>query len=244
MNKKITWIAFVLFVVVAGFIYFDENKEKINNVVGTIKKEPTSLCYIYSFKSSRGFYDQSILLLDLSGENVSGEFRILPGEKDSKVGKFLGLVGPVDQKKMARVANVWWDSLAEGMKVKEELVLEFGDGSAVAGFGEMVDRGDGVYLYKDKTKLTYVPQMSQISCEDVAEKDIVEKYIKDNIKTIATDSPVLGGRWGVISLYVIPSINKGEVIYEDGHIQSKATFEYDYTESAKSVVVKNFLQNK
>ena len=29
MNKKITWIAFVLFVVVAGFIYFDENKEKI-----------------------------------------------------------------------------------------------------------------------------------------------------------------------------------------------------------------------
>lgn len=242
-NLKILYSIIVVCVVVLGIYLILTNPKKEPEVV-QIEKEPVSLCYIYSSKSSRGFYDQSILRLDIDGEKVSGEFKILPGEKDSKVGLFVGTVGKLNQEIMGRTANLWWDSMAEGMQVKEELMIEFGDGSASALFGEMTDKGDGVYIYKNKSELSFGQELWQISCEDLVEKEIVEKYIKENIKTIATDSPVLGGRWGVISIYVIPSINKGEVVYEDGHIESKATFTYEYVENSQNVIIKTFVVNK
>src|ERR1035437_2440226 len=38
-------------------------------------------------------------------------------------------------------------------------------------------------------------QLSQIDCEALNDKIIVEKYIRDNIKTIAPENAVLGGSW-------------------------------------------------
>jgi hypothetical protein len=108
----------------------------------------------------------------------------------------------------------------------------------------MTDRGDGVYVYKDKKELSFGPSLSQISCEDLDEKTVVENYIKNNIKTIATNKPVLGGSWYMTSVFVIPYMNSGTVTYEDGHIESKADFTYDYNENTKNVVIKTFLQNK
>lgn len=70
--------------------------------------------------------------------------------------------------------------------------------------------------------------MNQMDCISLDEKLFVEKYIQDNIKTIATDKAVLGGSWYVLSVNVIPSTKSGEVTYEDGHIQSKASFTYTY----------------
>lgn len=55
---------------------------------------------------------------------------------------------------------------------------------------------------------------------------IVEKYIRENIKTLAPDDPVLGGSWYVVNVEIDPAENTGEVVYEDGHIQGKATFRY------------------
>jgi hypothetical protein len=54
----------------------------------------------------------------------------------------------------------------------------------------------------------------------------VEKYIRDNIKTIAIEKPVLGGSWYVTSVYVNPSTKTGTVRYEDGHIEKKSNFRY------------------
>ena len=64
----------------------------------------------------------------------------------------------------SRMAELVWNSSAEGMNVTEELNIEFGEGSAVALFGEMIDRGDGVYVYKDKKKLSPGVQLSQFDC--------------------------------------------------------------------------------
>jgi len=144
---------------------------------------------------------------------------------------------------MGRVADVWWNTQAEGMTTKEELILEFGEGSAVAGFGEMVDRGDGVYVYKDKNKLSYGSTLVQVSCEDIDEMIAVEKYIKENIKTIATNKPVLGGSWYVLSVGVNTSLKEGEVVYEDGHIVSKASFLYEFDNNTQNTIVKNFKVN-
>ncbi|PIZ85979.1 hypothetical protein COX94_01370 [Candidatus Nomurabacteria bacterium CG_4_10_14_0_2_um_filter_33_9] len=241
--KKNIIVFFVLICIVIGIVLvslFWTKEDEIKNVDEIAEKEVLSLCYYYSNKTNSGFYDKAWLNLDIKGEEISGEFNNYPAEKDSKVGKFEGTVGPLDQKIMARTANLWWDSLAEGMNTKEELVVQFGDGNAVALFGEMIDKGDGVYVYKDKMKLTSGFQLGQISCKDLNEILAVEKYIRENIKTITTDKPVLGGLWYVVSVFINYSLNTGSVTYEDGHIQGDATFEYEFDSNTKSTFIKNF----
>jgi hypothetical protein len=59
------------------------------------------------------------------------------------------------------------------------------------------------------------------------EEELVTKYWQTNIKKLAPNKPVLGGSWQVVELNIKPAKYSGEVIYEDGHIQSQATFVYD-----------------
>ena len=245
-------IIFVLLVIIIGALAlsFKINKkqanipEKTDTVTDTtVPQQPINLCYYRGDKTTSGYYDIAWLKLSTMGSadnTVTGEFRNLPAEKDSKIGTFEGTVGPVNQSTMSRTANVWWNSEAEGMSVKEELSIKFGDGSATAGFGEMINRGDGVYVYKDKTNLTYLKQMDQIDCQTLDEKLYVEKYVKDNIKTIATNKPVLGGSWYTITVTANPISHSGEVTYEDGHIQSKANFIYTYQNNPQSITFTKF----
>jgi len=72
------------------------------------------------------------------------------------------------------------------------------------------------------------------------EISIVEDYVRNNIKTIATDKPVLGGSWYVVSILIEDELKLGLVTYEDGHIQSSAMFEYEFNNETKEVVIKNF----
>ncbi len=251
--KQIILIVLIFIIVgavISGFIFKKKSITIIapeNNIVtensNTEKAEEPkifNLCYSNYKKTDSGFYDKSWIILNIEGEKIKGEFNNIPAEKDSKVGLFEGTVGPLEQKIMGRRANVWWNSLAEGMNVKEELEIVFGDGSASVGFGEMVDRGDGVYVYKDKTNLTYSEQMSQIDCETLDEKVFTEKYIKENINIIATNKPVLGGTWYTISVVANPPSHNGEIIYEDGHIQSKANFTYEYQKNPQIITVTKF----
>lgn len=249
-------IIFILIIIIIGGVVMSISLKKTHNPIpanntaintdtntDTTTQQPINLCYYRGDKTTSGYYDVAWLKMNTNGSadnTVTGEFRNLPAEKDSKVGTFEGTVGPVDQTTMSREADVWWNSEAEGMGVKEELSIKFGDGSATAGFGEMVNRGDGVYVYKDKTNLTYIKQMNQIDCQTLDEKLFVEKYIRDNIKTVATNKPVLGGSWSTISVVVNPIAHSGEVTYEDGHIQSKANFIYTYQNNPQTVTVTKF----
>ncbi|MCE9585016.1 hypothetical protein K8Q94_00075 [Candidatus Nomurabacteria bacterium] len=58
------------------------------------------------------------------------------------------------------------------------------------------------------------------------EKILVAKYIRDNIKIIVPEKPVLGGAWYVVELSLDSTSKTGSMTYEDGHIQNKATFSY------------------
>lgn len=225
MKKILIYI--VLFIaIIIGIVFFVlKNKEKD---VSVIPKEPISMCYQYSKETSRGFVDRVWLQMNIRGSNVTGEYQSLLAEKDSKVGKFSGTVGPMDPKISGRIADVWWDSEGEGMSVTEQLKIEFGEGSAVALGGEMMDRGDGTYVYKDATQIASGPQMSQIDCESLQDQNLVDKYVRDNINTIVPDKPVLGGSWYATVVNINPSTKSGTMIltYEDGHIQRKAEFSY------------------
>jgi len=227
-NKNIKLIILIVVLVGIGFFAYKKAVAPKNDVAVIPTDNKVSLCY-YDSVGTFPYVDKFWLRLNLDQKNkeiVSGEFNSIPAQKDSKVGTFSGTVGPLDQKIMARTADVWWDSLAEGMNVKEELIINFGDGSASTMGGEMVDRGDGVYVYKDKTKLSPSTTLGQVDCFNYEEMKIVEKYVRDNIKTIATDKAVLGGSWYLLGANVIPATKSGSAVYEDGHIQSKATFTY------------------
>jgi hypothetical protein len=242
MKKLI--LAAITIVVILSAIYI----VKINRihpvptpvVVEPIVTPTISLCFYQEFKTSRGLYDSQLLRLNLSGTSVAGEYQNLPAEKDKKVGTFSGTVSAVDKLAMARYADVWWNSMAEGMQVKEQLKITFGEGNAEAGFGEMVDRGDGTYVYKDPAHLTYGKSMTDVACSDLDDRTMVEKYIRANIATLAPSKPVLGGTWYITSVHIDPAKKTGIMAYEDGHIASSATFSYIRTEG--NVTLSNIIK--
>lgn len=188
--------------------------------------EPIAMCYEHTQTTSNGLVDRAWVKLLISGSTVTGQYYNLPAEKDSKVGTFTGTVGPMNPAISGRIADVWWDSMAEGMTVTEQLHIEFGEGSAVVLFGEMIDRGDGTYVYRDTKKLTPGFQMSQIDCETLQDKLVVEQYIREHSQSLIVKKPILGGTWYIVSVQVNPFTKTGIMVYEDGHIQDKTPFTY------------------
>ena len=240
MKKILIYIVLIVVVLVGIIVYILTNKKE-DVVVIPITKEPISMCYQYSKETSRGYVDRVWLEMNITGEKgekVTGEYQTLLAEKDSKVGKFSGTVGPMDPKISGRIADVWWNSLGEGMQVTEQLRIIFGEGSAVALGGEMIDRGDGTYIYKDISKLTPQIEMSQIDCERLQDQNLVEKYVRENISTIVTEKPVLGGTWYATIININPSTKNGTMVltYEDGHIQRTGEFSYTINGTQISVI--------
>jgi hypothetical protein len=196
MKKLIIVILGIIFI---GFMFYfsRSNQSKIENntlnnpIVDSVK--PITLCFYKESKSQNNLSDVSWLRMNLSGDKVDGEFQNLPAEKDKKVGKFEGTVSKVDPNLMGRTALVWWNSMAEGMQTKEQLQIVFGEGDAQIGFGEMVDRGDGVYIYKDLSKLTYGDAMTDVNCDDIPTKLAVVNiqgescYVYNQVATV--DAP-------------------------------------------------------
>ncbi len=168
MKKILSYLAIVVFIIVV-FILINQGKknEVVENTPTPETPTAIDMCYHYYKATTGNLADKAWLTMSITGDKVTGEYQNIPAEKDKKIGKFSGTVGKMDPKISARIADVMWNSSAEGMDVTEQLKIEFGEGSAVALFGEMVDRGDGVYVYKDPNKLTPGFQMSQADCATV-----------------------------------------------------------------------------
>lgn len=164
-------ILILILTVISIFIivrYFP--KSTVQDTASVETNTPIDMCYFYEKETTAGLFDRSWVILSIVGSDVTGEFYSIPAEKDAKTGSFVGNVGPVKQQSMSRTASLLWNSSAEGVNVQEQLAIEFGDGSAVALYGEMVDRGDGIYMYKDTNALTPGFNMWQIDCMQLIEK--------------------------------------------------------------------------
>lgn len=240
--KKILII--IVLLIVAGFM-FSLSKESTPLVdIPTIPETqttPTNLCYYRHEKTASGLYDRAWIRLELVGSAVTGEFNNYPAEKDSKVGSFSGTVSALDQTSMSRTASVIWNTSGEGMQAKEELLISFGDGSAQAAFGEMVQGANGVYVYKDKATVTYQGDLSQVDCESLDEILAVETYVRaTDLQALTKSSPVLGGKLFVVSVVVNPSAHTVLISYEDGHIAGKGALVYSYDQTTKKVTVNSF----
>jgi hypothetical protein len=160
MKKLLTII--IVICIILGIFYLTK-KEVIAPVVKEVQS--TELCFAkFGIPDKNGFYDKHTLRLTMTGEKATGELKFLPAEKDALVGKFAGTVGAVDKATMTRTANLMWDTQGEGMNATQELKIIFGEGIASIGFGEMKDRGDGIYMYKDPAKVDYSFSLTNISC--------------------------------------------------------------------------------
>lgn len=237
--KKLLFPFIVIILIVLAVIYVNvkAKKSQLNEptpipqqeeaVTPATEDTSTKLCFYKETKTQNGLYDVAWLKMNIDGNNVSGEFRNLPAEKDSKVGTFKGAIDPVYSETTIRTADVWWDSMAEGMHVTEQLKLIFNENVVQAGFSEMIDRGDGVYVYKDPNNIGYWQIMNAADCTDLDDRIVVEKYIRANIKTLAPEKPVLGGTLYATTIHIEPTLKTGTMKYEDGHIQGSATFSYN-----------------
>ncbi|MFA6301215.1 MAG: hypothetical protein WC609_02605 [Candidatus Paceibacterota bacterium] len=242
--KKVLFFVVIIFIII-GVFYFINKKEAIAPVVvppsatdtksTTVDTGPAELCFAkFGTPDKNGYYDKYTLRMILDGGKVTGELNLLPAEKDKKTGEIEGTVSAVDKTTMTRTADLWWYASAEGMNVKEQLKIIFGEGTSSIGMGEMVDRGDGVYVYKDLKNISYTLNLTDVACADLVERANVENYLVDSIADLSPVKPVLGGSWYVVSMTVNLEKNTGTVVYEDGHIQENKTF--SYTVDEKGVV--------
>lgn len=226
--KKILLIVAVACVIV-GLAFLAKKKEVAAPVSLPVTANQAELCFgLFTPPNERGFSDKYTLHMLINNDKgtVTGELKFLPGEKDSKTGSFTGTVSAVDKTMMARTADIWWDTFGEGIRTTEQLRIIFGEGTASIGTGELVDRGDGTYVYKDPEHLEYGLKPSDVACSDLVLRDNIEAYIRANISALSPVKPVLGGTWYVIGVSADLLKHSGTVVYEDGHIQEKKNFTF------------------
>lgn len=245
MFRKIILLIFFVgaIIIIASNIDFDNliKKEPATDEIATDVQDINVLenrfCYIRENPTSSGFYDLTFLDMIVAGDKVRGELVNLPAETDSKVGDFEGEIMIDDG---VRKVFALWNSFAEGMRTTEELIIKLEDDFASVAFGQMEDRGDGVWTYVDTDNLNYVLRISSVDCEDFDDRVLVDSFIKQNISELAPEDPVLGGTFYVISVSVDPSERRGEFVYEDGHIQGRASF--NYVRFGEEVLINNILK--
>lgn len=175
--ESLKYVFVIVVIGLLGLVWFRYEKTDVAKDQGVVvsptenpvvtPNQPRSLCFAFHQKGSNGMEDKDLLRLDLNGSDVSGELKFLPAEKDMKTGTFTGTVSKVDPKGMSRTIDAWWDTHAEGMNTKEQLSIIFGEGTANVGFGEMKDRGDGVYVYAHPEKISYSLSLTDVACEDL-----------------------------------------------------------------------------
>ncbi len=87
----------------------------------------------------------------------------------------------------------------------------------------------------DPKLIVYTKENCPDATNTTTDQALVEQYIRANIKTLAPEEPILGGNWYVISVTTDMATKSGTMVYEDGHIQGKATFKYTVSGGAVTV---------
>jgi hypothetical protein len=176
-NNKGIWMSILGLIIIAivGFLVFQnkgneatENQNdglvnETNNTDGSSNNNG-DLCYIWNTEAG----DKATLKIATSGEIAMGTINWLPAEKDKKTGDFSGTIGLIDDSSNGKVINGLWSTSAEGMDNIEQVKIKFGEDTANVGFGQMIDKGDGTYVYADPENLSYEPTLSKTDCNDSA----------------------------------------------------------------------------
>ena len=152
MNKK--YISIALGFIVLAFLGFTYK----NSLEKILVNKPIDLCFSKKIlNTNTKVSDEYNLKMHIDENAVTGQLDFLPSEKDKKTGAFSGTT-------TAGMIDAWWNTSAEGMNTKEELSIAYNEDTAKIGFGEMKDRGDGIYVYADKSKIAYTLELKSVDC--------------------------------------------------------------------------------
>ena len=173
MKKKYLVYLAVIFIVLAivAALGFAVLRTRVPNIESPI---PTTVCFAHVQKSG-DLVDKDVLKLTITGDKATGFFNMIPAEKDQKVGLFTGVmdrpnvIGLIDSRIAGGLATLWWRTRAEGVTNTEELRIHIedpgtGQPTATIGFGEMKDRGDGVYVYANPDAIQYNLELTEADC--------------------------------------------------------------------------------
>lgn len=240
MIRKILLTSIAVIVLATSF-YLIKTSGILNREDVVVTVSGIDFCFYSKDKNNNNQYDTQYLVFNIKDNIVFGGYENNLNGKMSSFGDFYGTAEPFDPKISGRKIDSIW-SIQDGGNIREErLFIEYGEGSAVVYFGDKIENQQGVFDYVDITKIIPGKTMSQIDCELLGEMQLVENYIKLNIKNLAPDKEVLGGNWYVVETEINTSLKNGFVTYEDGHIQSKASFEYSYNQSG-DISISNFVK--
>lgn len=237
MNTRTIVIIFAVLVLVAFVIGIAKDSTpsvSIPTVPVATAPTTTEYCYYSSTKASTGLYDRTLMRITETNGRVTGDFRMLPAEKDSKSGTF-------DGTSTGGIATLIWHTQGEGMTADEELLIKYNEMSAQAAFGEMIRGANGVYVYKDKSRAVYQTLIPATDCTTLDEVLAVEKYIRTtDLSTLTKESAVLGGKLFVTSVVADPMMHTAMVSFEDGHNAFKGMVNYSYDPTTKKVTVNTY----
>lgn len=157
---KIYIWALIIILILGGVYYYATNKDLVT------KSNDSLACY--SLEMGEGeIKDIYSLNFEVKGENVEGELKFLPVEKDSKTGPFEGLISPFGSDGETGVIAAWWEASGEGLTNKEQLAIQLSENSASVGFGEMRESDGGEYVYTNPTQISYSLVLPKVDCATI-----------------------------------------------------------------------------
>jgi hypothetical protein len=104
-----------------------------------------------------GAVDSLYIRLDILGELANGEYNWLPEEKDPMTGSFQGSIAD-------SVVTAVYTYTAEGETGKQEVLFRVEDGQLRVATGDM-EESEGVYLFKDRSQVTYGGPIPEVACQ-------------------------------------------------------------------------------
>lgn len=244
--KKFLLFLFIV-AILGGSFYLLRNLLNKQNTVDNSQNisidQGIDFCFYSKDLNNYGVYDKQYLVFNVKDNIAFGGYENKLSNSEIQAGDFYGTVSDFDREISGRKLDLIW-SIQSGNDIREEkLIIHYGEGSAVAFFGEKVINQQGVYEYKNINNLKPGKTMSQIDCARLGEIQLVESYIVSNIKSLTSAEAVLGGSWYVVDVNVNTLAKSGEVLYEDGHIQELANFDYVIDDNG-SVLIQRFLKSR
>ena len=182
--KKIIFTLFTIAVLLAGASCGNDNSNSgtttptgdsaavtANNPEGNLPENKTvdppavrKLCFLDRFVGEPYIYDgdtqnmidSTIVRLEIKGENVTGEYRYQPAEKDWNTGPFKGTI----KDNVITVVHEW---NMEGDTGLEEKIFKLEDDKLMimGGAGEEID---GVFTITDKENVSVAETLAKVAC--------------------------------------------------------------------------------
>ena len=170
MNKSIALI--IVLIAVAGVIYVS-NKKAVAPVI-VMPDTQKEICYFKETKGEQTTDDAFVSINYDPNGKVHGVINWIPGEKDSLVGAYAGVVEKNEDKGTMQSypsrLNIVYAGAGEGVVSMQQEIMIVSANEVKTAVGEKFQDKDGVYQFKDTTNLIYENALPMVDCGTVQDR--------------------------------------------------------------------------